>query len=110
MNEYRAGFSGLKFMLTLKGHHWQEDPWAYYRSSLPQLALAREAVQHILEGDHRHPRLLEFQADPLRSQAQRFVDGQDVFDFEHDTVTIGMEELACTLGAGCFSWTLEWLG
>ena len=108
LREFGAGVHGLRFHLTLKYHHWAEEPWIIYKTPSPSRAHASIALRQVLASSSPHPAVRDFQVEPVRQQAERFIEGEELF--QGGEVRPGMRALATLMASAYWSWTLEWLG
>jgi hypothetical protein len=76
--DFAQGRAHLVFQFVLKIHAMCEPPRLLYAMAHRNQIKAREAVRRCLVSDSRHPKILELLADPVRAEAELFLEGDDL--------------------------------
>lgn len=74
IRDFESGRAHILFMLTLKVSHMVQQPWRSFAVGHPDKNVALAALRETMDSDFPHPRVAALKGEPLRSQAQRWLD------------------------------------
>eukprot|EP00971_Amphidinium_carterae_P234317 4649633-Amphidinium_carterae.1 len=101
ISTFISGRSHLLFYLAFKLSHYTQPPWLLYKLASFDEQLGRRACDELLQNETcQHPKLLRLKAEPLLTQAQKWVGGESLAHPD-------MAELRLFVSAFRFAWTAE---
>jgi hypothetical protein len=96
LQEFERGRAHLVFAFTLRLAHWRSPPWCVCGCGHGDPVVARRFIRRCLALQATHSLLQELQHDPVRSEAERFVDGEDIFQLRNLQQYVGSLAFAIT--------------
>ena len=83
VNEFEAGRSYLVFQMSLKLSSYMAPPCLLFACAHHDRTVQHRALRQCLHASSSHPRVLELQCEPLRSEAVQFLEGGEVFELDN---------------------------
>ena len=89
LQEFERGCGYLTFQFTVKLSPYTGPPNLLFATAHHVRAKSVRALKTCLESDCDHPRIRQLQSSPLCEQAKEYIDGEELFSFEHLPAFVG---------------------
>ncbi len=96
LRDFERGRQHLVFAFSLRLAHWRVSPWCIYGCAHGNYVIARFYVKECLTLASTHSLFIRLQTEPIKSEAQRFVDGEPLGTLDSLAEFLGELFFTCT--------------
>jgi hypothetical protein len=96
LRDFERGRQHLVFAFSLRLAHWRVSPWCIYGCAHGNYVTARYYVKECLTLASTHSLFRRLQTEPIKSEAQRFVDGESLETLDVLSEFLGELFFTCT--------------